>query len=471
MEVGAEIMLKKVITLFICFVMFFTFAAGCMEQQKKVEKVKTEVDSVEINELEQLNYKQAPVDNPLKGFVPYKGSYPNFPYSLEWFYVPLSALMDGPDSFTFETGLDSILDEIASRGHQAVFRVYLDYPAKQDTGVPAYLVNEGLKFFEYSEHGGGRCPDYSDDRLISALELFIEAFGKKYDGDPRIGFITMGLIGFWGEWHTYPHNDWMPAIQAQDRILEAYDKAFNKTKILLRYPDTGNSAKMNMGYHDDSFSYQTLPGQSWNFMSRMELVGALDKWKKEPIGGELRPEIQLGVWSQPPDQSAEDYDKCLEQTHATWLIAHSIFTDLSMEDERYKKAYEGARKLGYELYVPFADIQKTNASGQYKVGVKIRNTGIAPFYYDWKVRLGVIEGESELVENWETDWTVAGIMPGTSDKLLEYSIDAGKLEKGTYKLVMRVENPIPKGFPLRFANTSQDEDLDGWLTLKTFKIG
>lgn len=462
---------KRMVSLLICMAAVFMLAAGCAEEQDGEGGVTAEMDRKSLEDWIPLNYKPAPADNPLKGFMPYKGSYQNFPYSMEWFYVPLSALMDGPESFTFEAGLDPILDEIAARGHQAVFRIYLDYPANAETGVPAYMVKAGLKFFDYSEHGGGKCPDYSDERLLSALEKFIGAFGKKYDGDPRIGFITMGLIGFWGEWHTYPHDGWMPSYQDQERILKAFDEAFDDTRILLRYPDTGSSAQMNMGYHDDSFSFQTLPVQSWSFMTRMELAGALDKWKAEPIGGELRPEIQLGVWSQPPDQTAEDFDKCLAQTHASWLIAHSLFTDLQPEDARYKRAYEGARKLGYELYVPFAAMQQSGEDGRYRARVKIRNTGAAPFYYGWKVRLGAMDMEGKLAETWDTGWKLTGILPGTSDSMLECDIDASKMDKGSYKLAMMVENPLPSGLLLKFANTSQDEDLEGWLTLLSFELG
>ena len=57
---------------------------------------------------------------------------------------------------------------------------------------------------------------------------FVAALGNRYDGDPRIGYITAGLYGFWGEEHTYPYNgavssqnptgiNWMPsdAFRAQ----------------------------------------------------------------------------------------------------------------------------------------------------------------------------------------------------------------------------------------------------------------
>ena len=61
---------------------------------------------------------------------------------------------------------------------------------------------------DFGNNGVSVSPDYSDPRLVTALEAFITALGRRYDGDPRIGFITLGLIGFWGEWHTWPYDGW-----------------------------------------------------------------------------------------------------------------------------------------------------------------------------------------------------------------------------------------------------------------------
>ncbi|MGC9781441.1 MAG: hypothetical protein HZR80_19520 [Candidatus Heimdallarchaeota archaeon] len=93
--------------------------------------------------------------------------------------------------------LESNLDEIAERGHQAVFRVFLDYP-EEPTGIPDFLLN-GLTIYQYDEFGGGISPDYTNETLISTLESFIQEFGKQYDGDNRIGFVQIGLLGHWGE--------------------------------------------------------------------------------------------------------------------------------------------------------------------------------------------------------------------------------------------------------------------------------
>src|SRR5688572_1774417 len=72
-----------------------------------------------------LERSASPTNNPLKGFMPYSGAYTTFPHSMEWNYLPMRALMSGPTNFNW-SALETMLEPIAGRGHQTVFRVYLD---------------------------------------------------------------------------------------------------------------------------------------------------------------------------------------------------------------------------------------------------------------------------------------------------------------------------------------------------------
>jgi len=93
---------------------------------------------------EPLEYVPAAVDNPLKGLVPYSGDKrENFPHSMEFNYLPLGQLMTGMDEFNWQP-LEKLLDDVASRGHQTVFRVWMVYPGHVD-GIPAFLIKDGLK--------------------------------------------------------------------------------------------------------------------------------------------------------------------------------------------------------------------------------------------------------------------------------------------------------------------------------------
>jgi hypothetical protein len=220
-------------------------------------------------EVVKLKPAPSPADNPLKGLVPYSDydeeNRAHFPHSLEFDYLSLAELMRGPSSFDWQP-MDALLDKIAARGNQAVFRLWIEYPGKP-SGLPEYLREQGVKITSWKnadEKTTCHTPNYDDERVVAALESFITALGKRYDGDARIGFITAGLLGSWGEWHTYPREDLFASPQTQRRVLDAYEKAFNKSPILLRYPvgkdddHWAANAHYHMGFHDDSFAWGTL---------------------------------------------------------------------------------------------------------------------------------------------------------------------------------------------------------------------
>jgi len=305
-----------------------------------------------------LEYAPAPVDNPLKGLVPYaRDVRDKFPHSLEFNYVPLSALVIGYDRYEWKP-LEDLLDGIAGRGHQAVFRVYLEYPGKKNV-IPAFLVNDGLKVHKYLNTNTQpfpptevETPDYADPNLRKVLKQFIAALGKKYDGDPRIGFITAGLLGTWGEWHDYPRDELFASKDVQTEVMDAYEAAFKATPVLLRYPagekahQKAPNARRRLGYHDDSFAWATLDtgrkGDGWFFMALLKAAGpdALDKWKTCPIGGEIRPEAWGKVFDADPGvKEIQDFRKCVEATHATWLMDSGLFGKERTAD-RVKRAEE-----------------------------------------------------------------------------------------------------------------------------------
>lgn len=418
-----------------------------------------------------LGRSSSPTMNPLKGFMPYAGSYNTFPHSMEWNYLSLRSLMTGPTEFEWSS-LDTLLENVAARGHHAVFRVYLDYPGKT-TGIPQYLLDAGLTTYSYDDHGNNDrslCPDYRDPSLLAALTNFITALGARYDGDPRIGFITLGLLGFWGEWHTYPHSSWFAPVSVQDHVLAAYTNAFRRTRLLNRYPTRMGSfepATLPIGYHDDSFAYSTIAPPSWHFLGQMAEARETEKWRTQPIGGEIRPEVQRCMWDTtqttcvPPGQ---EFDRCVDLTHASWMLNHRAFSP-GFTGEEKALALAGSARLGYELNVSKVVVVKAPLSGSFNVEVHLRNTGVAPFYYDWPVQLAALDSANSLAKTWNTDWTLSTLVPAATNTRWGSSLVGSGLETGQYTLLLRVENPLTNGVPFRFANDTQDADLPGWLTL------
>jgi len=192
------------------------------------------------------------------------------------------------NTYTLEK-FEEMLDGIASRSKQAICRIYLDYPGKTrkpTDGVPAFLV-PGLRFYSYD---GGVSPDWENTTLQSAMNQLIAHLGSVYDGDRRIAYWQVGFLGKWGEWHDEGGPPFA-STKVQHAILIAFNTSFKQTALVVRYPDVlgGLSASsIRIGFHDDSFAQDTLPGPSWHFMSRMATAKAMDRWQTVPIGGEVR---------------------------------------------------------------------------------------------------------------------------------------------------------------------------------------
>jgi hypothetical protein len=419
-----------------------------------------------------LGYTPAPAANPLKGFMPYTGSYTTFPYSLEWSYLPLRSLMTGPTNFQW-SNLDALLGSDAARGHQTVFRIYLDYPTLP-TGIPQYLLDAGLVTHSYTDYGNTASvsPDYENPLLDQALTNFIAALGARYDGDLRVGFIELGLLGYWGEWHTYPETSWFASVGVQDEVLAAYTNAFHKTKLLVRWPaGSFPPAALPLGYHDDSFAYETIPPPGYNFLGLLAAAGETNKWFTQPIGGEVRPEVQPCMWDLSQTNcvpAGQGYSNCVALAHASWMLNQGVF-EPGFTGAQQNLAMAGARQLGYELYASNATIVDAFASGPLRINVTISNSGVAPFYYDWPVQLGALNISNVLTQFWTMPWSVSSLHPG-DNTIWNYSQTNHGLAPGQFKLLMRVANPLTNGVPLRFANQTQDADLAGWLTLGQFSV-
>jgi len=409
------------------------------------------------------------LENPLKGLLPWAGRPVNdFPHSMEWFYLKLNEVMKGPAQFDWYT-FDAKLNAISSSGNQAIFRFFVDYP-NQTSGIPQFLLAAGLKTFYYTDSSNtvSVAPDYSDPRLIAAFTNFVTALGARYDGDPRIGFVEVGLYGFWGEWHVHQHPTagepagWRISQQSKDAILKAYLQAFQKTLVMVRYPVATPDPQLqkSFGYHDDSIAKDTI-GEKKNYFWRQIIDDHLESiWQRRPIGGEMYPALGKTVWNLYPRTEDQNLAECIKETHMTWICNSAAFAK-SLTAEQREKALQAHRLLGYELFASAVQMNRT-LDGGLTVSVQMENRGLAPFYYDWGIELGVVDKDQHLLTRVKTSWRLTGVLPG---KIAQWTTTLPALPAGSAAVVLHVVNPLANGKPLCFANASQDKNLPGWLTL------
>jgi hypothetical protein len=429
----------------------------------------------------------SPIGNPLQGWVPYADPAPNrFPHSLEFSYLGLGRIVQGPGVYNW-TDLDALLDAIATRGNQAVVRFYLEYPGKRD-GIPDYLRQQGLTVHQYLNTNTApfppqevHTPDYEDPNLRKMLVDFVQQFGQRYDGDARLGYVTAGLLGTWGEWHTYPRNDLWASQRTQREVLEAYEQSFRLTPILLRYPagdrhgTLAENASRPFGYHDDSLCWATLPtGRSeddWFFLPALRAAGpaAVAKWERHPIGGEIRPEVWGQIFDDPvPHPQAQSFAACAAALHLTWAMDTGMFRE-PPPPERMERALREVAKLGYEFHVPECDFAAPAPGSPMSVTIQFVNRGIAPMYHRWPLELSVADPTGQVVQVWDfPDHHLAGLLPSETGQRLNFQLDLTNLPAGEYRLLLRVVNPLENGKPLQFANRDWGTVRPDRLTLGQF---
>lgn len=427
-----------------------------------------------------FDYLAGPIDNPLKGLVPYSGEKRGvFPHSMEFSYLPLSELMTGWNQFDWRP-LEKLLDDIASRGHQTVFRIWMVYPGHEE-GIPEFLEREGVEVTEWLNTNTQpfppskvRTPDYDNPLMRRALQQFVVAFGEKYDGDPRIGFITAGLLGTWGEWHEYPRDDLFADKETQAMVMDAYEQAFTVTPVLLRYPadekhwNLSSNHQRKFGYHDDSFAWATLDTgrqeDTWFYMPALKAAGkpALHKWKTEPIGGEIRPELWGKIFDDTVEHpQAQDFAQCVRETHVSWLMDTGMF-EKQQSTKRIASATKQIQRMGYEFFIRAASITG-DKSGQVKLSIEVENRGVAPFYYPWKVGLAALDENKNVMKGWQTDFSLTGILPNSDAITWSKTLLENDFPENAKTLAIRVINPLPGGLPLHFANDGRSDN--GWLVV------
>ncbi|MCR4579867.1 MAG: DUF4832 domain-containing protein [Treponema sp.] len=438
--------------------------------------------SEDLNESQLLAYQQVDEANPLKGFAPFMGTNNAIPTSLEFFYIPMNQIEAQKGIYDFSP-IEENLEEIKTRGHQTVFRIYLDYP-DLESGVPDFFWDDGIEKIYYlnpSTNEEQYFPDYTNQTCIDYICDFIKELGEKYDGDERIAFIFCGFIGHWGEWHNYYYTqtqghegDKMPDQSQQEALYKCFSSSFNKTFTMTRYPSSSILSSLeNIGYHDDSFTEDTIDdSKSWFFMTQLKNTNQTVKWKTAVIGGEFRPENQVPfLRGEKYADYYQDFDECLQATHCSWLIYDAAFYGNRSQKER-KVGWEASKKLGYDLYCSNAEVDSTEEGLEVKI--TISNKGYAPFYYNWQARLLLVK-EGEIIAQWDnpfSDWELPKLLPDestdyTASLNLPSNASSQEALSGS-KLLLTIPNPMEGGIPLKFSNASLNRDMEGYITLKNF---
>ena len=393
-----------------------------------------------------------PLTNPLKGWAAYSepDNQHSLPVSMAYFYRSWRELEPQRGKFAFDAW-ERHWDNPAALDKHVVLRLYLDYPG-QPCGIPQWVVDSGVKLTPYEKLAPdipkGLHPDYSDPRLLEPLMAFIGAMGARFNKHPRVGFIAVGTLGFWGEWHTWPKNDWFPGREVQLKVLNAYKKAFPDKILLARYPADRVTAEADwLGYHDDFFPEDTEGPEDWKFLPMLRRGGRTENWKRAALGGEMVPG-QATKWL---GEGWEQTKRMTDATHLSWIGPYCPANESKLTPEQKNNAHALVRQMGYQFRLTELTKDKT------KITLQGVNEGVAPFYYRWPLELAVMDPLGRLIKTIPLSDDIRTWQPGR----FTLTFDTTGLPEG--RLGLGIKDPGTGKCAVRFANALPS--VNGWMIL------
>ena len=358
-------------------------------------------------------------------------------HALEYSYVAPCKVVTGckdDGTIQYDWGyLENLLNDIKSRGHQAVLRFFYEYPGEKmvdgnvgTTGVPAYIkAMEGYKETSKKVKGDGFTyyADWSNDELKRFTKQFYADFAQKYETDPRIAFVEVGF-GHWSEYHIYDENG-VNIVFDGNFPSKAYQKEFflHLSKVMANIPwaisidaaddeytpfaDDKDLRKLEFGLFDDSFMHEGHEKKSKDGYNEecWEIMGE-NRWKTGVCGGEISyySDSDQEKFTNPKGMYGYTWEDQAKKYHITFMLANN--------NPSGKNSYNNATRFkecsmatGYHFVVT-----KCLSDGS-QTKITVENSGVAPLYRDAYFAIGSIRSAESL----------RGLLPGES---IDVTIDA-----------------------------------------------
>ncbi|MEZ5464291.1 MAG: DUF4832 domain-containing protein [Lysobacteraceae bacterium] len=370
-----------------------------------------------------------------------------------------------------------------------VLRLVADYPDGPGSGIDAYYsggqndrdyplfleASLGIGASNYAScdgDGPGRTPDWNDADMAAQLVELVQAFAARYDGDPRITAVQVGLLGLWGEWHQSGCDANAPGDAVKIALRDAYTASFTQTPLQTRYPRTPDISGVDFGIHEDyfpSFTANCVYGfpfcsddgdwsMEWSFANLNP--SARDNWRANPISGESPRAAQMDAWI----TDIDDVETVIRDYHFSFLGPAGKHEQAGFATPLARLE----RALGYNLHADTAEWTDPITLGQpVSFSVELANSGSGPVYHDYRLQLEWVNGGGSTV----AVQALAGDPRSVVDDNavgFSASVVPASLAPGSYSLRLRLADTTP-GRP-DIVIQSADRDVEGRVILGSSSV-
>lgn len=404
------------------------------------------------------------LSNPMRGYYQWRGQQ----------FVPDVSMLDAYDRFEWRTlepqkdqyrfdAIDAKIAEAKANGQKFAFRIRTLLSGQ--IAVPDYLTGLLEKGYWFDDNDDGRddtyVPDWNDPDFLSRVGKLMAQLGARYNTDPAIGWIDIGLYGRFGEWVPWtgpldPFDGSRPeaSLATKQRLIDMHISAFPNKRLTMMTEDTAAltyamGRSKTIGIRRDSladpyFDRVTNDSASWLAMR--------DRWKTAPVITEfINPGTSL------PDLAAGILQA--QQYHVAMIGNGNInvsWTGLSLQEQEQLRVL--GKTSGYR-FIPQRIVVPSPAGRSLAIRADWSNVGVTPVYEPWSVRYQLRDEKSVIWWEGSSSLNLQKLLP-TRDPFTGVNrpaviTDAFRLPlslpPGKYHLFLVVSDPSGYRAPLALA--------------------
>ena len=374
-------------------------------------------------------------------------------------------------SYNF-SAIDAYVNAARAARQKFSFRIEACW-AGENSIVPQYLMNEMPNAFwcdMYAASGNDTyVPDWNSPAFLSATANLLNALGAKYNNDPAVGWVDVGIYGDWGEWHVqeFPyaqHPNAAPATQATERaIIDDHVSAFSNKRIIMgggdQYGfDYAMGLSPNIGFRLDCLGGPWFTG-CLGWLPDWATLG-VNRWQTAPFVAEF-------LFPNPSGMMATALSQ-VEANHVTMVANGNIsagWSGLSAADKQNFETIGAVTGYNFQIWSPIT----TLTPGQATVDYLFQNVGNAPAYEPWQVSFEVMNSSQVVVgthlSSLNLETTLPWSVPTPRSNYVTYPTN---LPHGTYSFNILITDP--SGYRLPMPLRGLTPSPDGSYVITTFQL-